>query len=241
MTEGRDDTGRPRRAAATPAERRTVMAELRAFAHPLRLRIYELLAEKPRTTMQVAVLLGEPPTRLYHHVNALEKAGLLRLRETRPIRGTVEKYFEAVRPSGTTPSAETLERSPAARQSARAAANAVFEQARHDLLGSMTDLRAHGDAGPVLLRMLIGTTPAKAAQIRKRLLAFVKTIRGVCKDAAEGDGETPENGPRHWSLTIAFAPPRRPDLPPQRGAAAVVQPGRRAGRDRLGSPRRRSR
>ena len=36
----------------------------------------ELFAEAPRTTKQVAELLGEPPTRLYHHVAALERAGL---------------------------------------------------------------------------------------------------------------------------------------------------------------------
>ncbi len=213
MTAGPGGKGRLGRAASTPAERRRVTAEMRAFAHPLRLRLYELFAEKPRTTMQVAAILGEPPTRLYHHVNALEKNGLLRLRETRPTRGTVEKYFEAVRPSGATPSAATLDRSPAARRSARAVANALLEQTRHDLLGNMTDLRAHGDAGPVLLRMLIGTTPAKAARIRRRLLGFVKTLRSECgvERSGSGAGRAPAKGARRWSLTIAFAPSPRPD------------------------------
>src|SRR5215470_15863362 len=82
------------------------VAELRALAHPLRLRILELFAEAPRTTKQVADLLGEPPTRLYHHVAALERAGLLKLKETRKNRGTVEKWYEAVARSfdGQTPS-----------------------------------------------------------------------------------------------------------------------------------------
>src|SRR5215831_19283708 len=71
-------------------------AELRALAHPLRLRLVELFAEAPRTTKQIADLLGEPPTRLYHHVAALERAGLLRLKETRQNRGTVEKWYEAI-------------------------------------------------------------------------------------------------------------------------------------------------
>src|SRR3954468_24369892 len=72
------------------------VAELRALAHPLRLRILELFAEAPRTTKQVAEMLGQPPTRLYHHVAALERAGLLVLKETRPNRGVVEKWYEAV-------------------------------------------------------------------------------------------------------------------------------------------------
>jgi DNA-binding transcriptional ArsR family regulator len=184
-----------------------VTAELRAFAHPLRLRLYELFAEKPRTTMQVAALLGEPPTRLYHHVNVLQKAGLLRLGETRPIRGAVEKYFEVVRPSGVTPGAKVLESDPAARQSARAAAHAVIEQARHDVLGGMTDFRAPGGAGPVLLRMLISTTPSKAARIQRRILAFVKNVREEC-------GDPPAKDRGRWSLTIAFAPAPRA-VPPE--------------------------
>src|SRR4051812_23594006 len=72
------------------------VAGLRALAHPLRLRILELFAEAPRTTKQVAELLDQPPTRLYHHVAALERAGILRLKETRKNRGTVEKWYESV-------------------------------------------------------------------------------------------------------------------------------------------------
>src|SRR4051795_2953393 len=72
------------------------VAELRALAHPLRLRIIELFAEGPKTTKRVAELLGEPPTRLYHHVAALERAGLLQLKETRQNRGAVEKWYGSV-------------------------------------------------------------------------------------------------------------------------------------------------
>src|SRR3982751_1736257 len=80
------------------------VAELRALAHPLRLRMMELFAESPKTTKKVAELLGQPPTRLYHHVAALERAGLLRLTETRKNRGTTEKWYESVsRTLGTAP------------------------------------------------------------------------------------------------------------------------------------------
>src|SRR5438067_9553556 len=81
----------------TPADHRRVTRELRALAHPLRLKLLEMFAGEPRTTMQVAALMGEPPTRLYHHVNALERAGILRLERTRQVRGTTEKYFEVAK------------------------------------------------------------------------------------------------------------------------------------------------
>jgi DNA-binding transcriptional ArsR family regulator len=69
---------------------------VRALADPLRMRILDAMKSGPRTTKQVAGLLGEPPTKLYHHVEVLEKAGLVRLQSTRPNRGTIERYYQSV-------------------------------------------------------------------------------------------------------------------------------------------------
>ena len=71
--------------------------QVKALAHPLRMRIIETLAASdPMTTKQVANALGEKPTRLYHHVDMLQKTGLIRLTHTRQNRGTTEKYYEAI-------------------------------------------------------------------------------------------------------------------------------------------------
>lgn len=72
------------------------LEQVKALADPLRLRILEAMLSGPRTTKQVADTLREKPTRLYHHVDALERAGILRLTETRRNRGTLEKYYEPV-------------------------------------------------------------------------------------------------------------------------------------------------
>ena len=69
--------------------------QIKVLADPLRIRILEAFCEE-RTTKQVATLLGEKPTKLYHHVDSLEKVGLIALSRTRPNRGTVEKYYLAV-------------------------------------------------------------------------------------------------------------------------------------------------
>src|ERR1041385_3929203 len=89
---------RSRRTAGAPVLKRSV-ADLRALAHPLRLRMMELFAESPKATKQGAELLGQPPPRLYHHVAALERSGLLVLTETRQNRGTVEKWYAGDRKS----------------------------------------------------------------------------------------------------------------------------------------------
>lgn len=73
------------------------LKQVKALAHPLRMRIIESMAAAgPMTTKQVAELLGEKPTRLYHHVDLLHQAGLIRLTHTRKNRGTTEKYYEAI-------------------------------------------------------------------------------------------------------------------------------------------------
>src|SRR5262245_10813840 len=85
-------------ARAEPAESYTMtrLDQVRALADPLRVRILDALGTAPHTTQQVAQRLGEKPTRLYHHVEALARTGLIRLTETRPVRGAVEKYYQAV-------------------------------------------------------------------------------------------------------------------------------------------------
>lgn len=70
--------------------------QVKAMGDPLRIRILDAFKSDPRTTKQVAGLLGEPPTKLYHHVDLLERAGLIRLESTRQNRGTIEKYYRAV-------------------------------------------------------------------------------------------------------------------------------------------------
>src|SRR5436305_3203053 len=121
-----------RRSAGAPVLQRTV-ADLRALAHPLRLRMMELFAESPKTTKQVAELLGQPPTRLDHHVAALERAGLLALKETRQNRGAVEKWYEGVahqiqagRRQGTSAAAQ--------RNARRALAATALEQTKQELM-----------------------------------------------------------------------------------------------------------
>src|SRR5579859_7219489 len=72
------------------------LKQIKAVADPLRQKILSSLTDEPRTTKQVALLLGESSTKLYHHVELLERAGLIRLTHTLPKRGTTEKYFQAI-------------------------------------------------------------------------------------------------------------------------------------------------
>ncbi|HWA83307.1 MAG TPA: winged helix-turn-helix domain-containing protein [Fimbriimonadaceae bacterium] len=72
------------------------LAQVKAMADPIRMRILHELAREPMTAMQLARVLNEKTTKIYHHVEALEHAGLIVLAETRQNRGFVEKRYRAI-------------------------------------------------------------------------------------------------------------------------------------------------
>jgi DNA-binding transcriptional ArsR family regulator len=187
---------RPR--AASSSGRRHALQELRALAHPLRLRMLELFAGEPRTTMQVAALMGEPPTRLYHHVNALERAGILKLRSKRQVRGTTEKYYVlALHQLGV---AKAGDLTPGSRAAVRGVAMAILDEARAELLASLANPRGLSKAtAPIWLRMVVRVPASQQSRARRHMRAMIKTIRRDLKHCADPDA------PR-WALTLGFAP-----------------------------------
>ena len=50
---------------------------LAALSHPLRVSIYELIQKGAKTTIELEKILNENRVNLYHHLNVLEKAGLI--------------------------------------------------------------------------------------------------------------------------------------------------------------------
>ncbi len=70
--------------------------QLRAIADMLRVRIIDLLLKQPMTVTQIGDELGEAPAKIHYHVRELEKAGLVRLVETREKGGILEKYYQPI-------------------------------------------------------------------------------------------------------------------------------------------------
>ena len=162
----------------------------------------ELFAESPKTTKQVAELLGQPPTRLYHHVAALERAGLLVLREKRQNRGAVEKWYAGVTQQI---QAGVRRKGEAGRAARRAVAATVLEQARQELLAIPPGAKQVA----LLTRLVVVAPPAKIPALREWLFEAVRRLRSEFEldDPAEkGSDEDCER----WALTLAFAPVRPP-------------------------------
>ncbi len=82
---------------------------VKAFAHPLRVRILSILERRTATPKELATTLGVPLENLSYHVRALRDFGLIELEGRRMVRGAVEhRYSLAARPRITAAAWETL-------------------------------------------------------------------------------------------------------------------------------------
>lgn len=172
----------------------TGLDQVRALSHPIRLRLLELFAAKPRTTKQAAEVLGEAPTRLYHHVAALARAGLIRLRETRQNRGTTEKYYEAAAHRFIA-GADQLE-DPEVKRDLASMGMLVFEQGRNELARALANERV--PEGLMAVRGVFQLSETAAKKLRKELTDVIARLR---------QDDKPSRGKRRrYALTMALIP-----------------------------------
>ncbi len=234
-------------AGAGRAARPARLEQVRVLAHPLRLQLFELFARGPRTTMQAAAELGQPPTRLYHHVAALVRVGLLRLRETKPNRGTIEKYYEVASQSFTSdrPEAAAAARSGRRRGTTKPGAGVadqaalgtlVLDRAREEFVHAMGALGSLGEECdpnelPLLARVLVGATAAKRAKVRVEVLRFLRRVAAIGRSSPPGEAKAA------WSVTVAMMPALMGGAPADGGSPGPS----RAAKPRAGRARRRGR
>lgn len=69
---------------------------IKALADARRIRILEELVTSPRTAKELGAVLEEAPSKLYYHINMLERHGLIQVVDTRIVSGIVEKHYQSV-------------------------------------------------------------------------------------------------------------------------------------------------
>jgi DNA-binding transcriptional ArsR family regulator len=176
---------------------------MKVLADPLRIRILESFCEE-RTTKQVAEILGQPPTRLYHHVAALQRVGLVRLARTKQRRGALEKYYLAVAKTFSADSRLfSSGKTRQIREVAHGVAGQILENTSADL-GVLLE-RAAGPATLeqecVLTYLEVRASPAELKAIRASLARLMKLIQGTSGSRSPADASR-----RPYRLTIAFFP-----------------------------------
>ena len=178
------------------------LAQIRALGDPLRLRILSTMGVE-RTTKQVAEILGEKPTKLYHHVAALERVGLVRLARKRQNRGTIEKYFVAVARAF---KADARLFSPPGSRAAAPAVSSMISTALETTAREIERLVTVEADGSTLQEEGVLTfleVRAGAAEIRRLRGKINRLIEGL---GGKGAGRASSAKPRRYRLTIAFFP-----------------------------------
>ena len=181
------------------------LAQIKALADPLRQRLLREFVQTPQTTKQVAHALRENPTKLYHHVETLARAGLLKLVRTQQKRGTTERYYQAAAKQFSIDRNIFRHLPGNISRSEKIAPDALFENAFTSALSDIRDNvsdAAAAEGHSALLQGRICATPAEAAALRKK-------IQRLLENRAPGTRTRREKGrPDQFEVLLAIYPAR---------------------------------
>lgn len=184
------------------------MDTLRVISDATRAQIFEMLAWEAGTVRQVAEKLGLAASKLYYHVNLLEKHGLIAVRETRQVGNLIEKVYAAV--------AETIDIDPQlfSSQAAGRSENimslvrATIDATREDLTRS---LRArfhaleqgspHKERQVDLNRIQARISDEQAAYFHQKVQDLIREFEQADQDESSEDGDI-----QQYAMTIIFYP-----------------------------------
>jgi DNA-binding transcriptional ArsR family regulator len=140
--------------------------QIAALLHPLRQQILEQLKERSATPSEVARAIGQPANKVHYHVRILEKAGLVRLVETRQVGSVTETYFAPVA-NRITITSDLAENTPGNQQILKALGHhmkQLLEELRRNLESSSPDA-----AGLVLIGRIRPGSPDAAAEVESHI------------------------------------------------------------------------
>lgn len=181
---------------------------LRAISDPTRLRILETMVQRQDpawSVKELAAEMGVPQTRLYHHVEQLLERDLIRPVERRIVSGIIETRYRVVARSFQLDRGLLAGDSEAQRQVLHDTLVTVFDTARNEIEEAIrtgvidTAAEAPEERRVVLSRGLARLTPARAAELRRR----IKSIEDEFGEDVDPDGAA-------YGVVFAVYPMPRP-------------------------------
>ena len=173
-----------------PARERVIsdVETLKALSDPVRLRILEVMvqaADEDWTVKRLATALGVGPTKLYHHVAILEERAFIRASGKRVVSGIIETRYRIAQLSvrldrallsGSGPADETAA---ALDEVLRSIFDAALVDVGRALRSGALELDPAPGSGRGILRQdLTRLSPARAAELRDRLVALLDEFDG---------------------------------------------------------------
>lgn len=188
------------------AERKVLdPALLKVLADPIRSFVVYSLVAAPKTARQLAEELGCPTTRLYYHLQQLQRHDLIFVERTRLVQGIREKHYRACarempldkaafHRSGVLDGART-----------QALLGFVFDQTRIEIDRGLADgriditRRAPEPGALMAYRNVLKLSPEQARRLYARLFDFWMEYEDIAKQPAGGDGQ-------FYAFTVALYP-----------------------------------
>lgn len=167
--------------------RRATLAEARAFAHPLRVRIVRLLHDEPLTNRELALRLDVNPATSLHHVRTLLRAGFVEaMPERRGTRGAREVPYRSTGKSWRLDWADLP-----------VPLSTAIVEAFVAEVGSVPEEQVQ------VARLALRLTPARQAELSQRIFALLEEF-------ADDEGD------ESWAAFVALHPRARETSTPSR-------------------------
>lgn len=187
---------------------------LKVVADPLRLQIVEIMGEHPHTVKQVGQKLDLPASKLYYHINLLEKHGLISIASTRVVSGIVEKSYQTsahqfrVKRGLLNPGSRSEDG-----DNAGIFVDAFLDNAKQDIKENVSagliDLSGEGSPfGLNISRNTARLTIEQAAQFQERLQELMKEFSHHSEGGANADQQS-------YAVMFAMYPTLRGSRPPE--------------------------
>jgi len=148
---------------------------LRALAHPLRVRIYDILSQYgPQTASSLAERLGESSGSTSYHLRALAKHDLIHEVEG---RGTTRERWWERQPGGVTFASPQAMKTPAGRSATQIVMNEFLRNRHQQLMdfveqGAALDDETWAD-GTLISTATARLTPAQSSELTNRIMAVI--------------------------------------------------------------------
>lgn len=177
---------------------------LKMIADPLRLQILRNL-DKPRTVKDLAERLDTPATKLYYHVNQLEKHDIIRVVDTRVVSGIIEKHYRVTAKSYHV-SKSLLKATKDSDEQLEVLLSAIFDTAKAEIKQSVQagllridEAVKEPQRDGIIWHGSMSLTPEKFAELNGRLQSLLEEFDQAAHDEDEADKEP-------YGLVVTFYP-----------------------------------
>jgi predicted transcriptional regulator len=180
---------------------------LKVIAHNTRLDILQSL-KRPKTVKDVAQKLKLPATKLYYHVNLMEKHGLIQVVEINLVSGILEKKYQVVARSYRIDN-QLLVHQPAGAEDLARMLSAIFGVTQTEIQQTVQQTKQNlfqqeDDSAGILWRSTLRLTQEQYKTFYGRINAILDELTTLQSKIAEDD--TAVSDQNLYGLTIAYYP-----------------------------------